>query len=203
MFTLDVKKDLKELYNPSTKIVSTVQVPPMNFLMIDGKGDPNTSSEYVLAIEALYGLAYTLKFTLKKAGKADYGVPPLEGLWWVENMAEFDINHKEKWLWTMMIMQPKIVSAEYFRQAVKEVSQKKDLSNLAKVRLECYEEGLAAQLMHIGTYAAEGPNIAKIHEYIREQGGNLGGKHHEIYLSDPRRSAPDKLKTIIRQPFSR
>jgi hypothetical protein len=201
---VDLKKRLSHLYNPSATEVAVVEVPALQFLMIDGAGDPNTAQEYKEAIEALYGVAYTLKFLLKKEQGLDYPVMPLEGLWWTPDMREFSAEHKEHWLWTMMIMQPEEVTAAHFEQARAQVQRKKDSPALAKLRLEQFHEGLAAQIMHIGPYAAEAPTIARLHAFIREQGYAFDGtrqKHHEIYLSDPRRAAPEKMKTVLRQPI--
>ncbi len=204
MTKIDYKKELKHLYNPSAKEVMIVDVPEMNFLMIDGTGNPNSAPEYQQAIEALYSIAYTLKFMLKKGEIAlDYGVMPLEGLWWTSDMAQFSVNNKEIWEWTAMIMEPEEVTEALFSQALEEVGKKKNLSVLSKVGLERYHEGLSAQIMHIGPYAAEGPTIAKLHRFFEENGYSLRGKHHEIYLSDPRKSAPEKMRTIIRQPIER
>lgn len=199
---LDLKKELKYLYNPSTKTVTVEDVPPMNFLMVDGRGDPNVSPEYTAAVEALYALAYALKFKVKKSkGGTDYAVMPLEGLWWVEDMTQFDINNKTAWQWTMMIMQPAFVTAVLFADTLREVSEKKKLPALSRVRFERFAEGRAAQIMHLGPYSAEGPTVARLHDYIRQNGHALHGKHHEIYLGDPRKTAPEKLRTVIREPF--
>jgi hypothetical protein len=176
----------------------------MNFIMVDGKGDPNTSQEYADAIEALYPVAYTIKFTCKKKYEHDFGVMPLEGLWWAEDMSTFSVHDKSSWRWTAMIMQPSVVTNEIFSQALEQVAHKKLLRSLDKVRFATYDEGRAAQVMYIGPYADEGPTITGLHEFIRQQGGVLSGSikhHHEIYLGDPRRTSPEKLKTIIRQPF--
>ena len=197
---LDLKKDLKHLYNPSTKGVVLVDVPEMQFLMIDGMGDPNTAQEYSDAVSALYSMAYTLKFLIRKELGIDYPVMPLEGLWWVEDMRAFSVDKKNDWLWTMMIMQPDIVTLEHFQEALKQVEQKKPYPGLSKIRLERFAEGLAAQIMHIGPYATEKPTVEKIHTFIQEQSYSLSGKHHEIYLGDPRKAAPEKLKTVVRQP---
>lgn len=202
---LDLRKEFKHLYNPPTKQVVEVDAPPLNFLMLDGSGDPNTAPEYGQAIEALYGLAYTLKFASKKAG-VDYPVMALEGLWWMEDMGEaygdidFDAD-KSKWLWTMMIMQPEHITQDMMDEAVAELRRKKDPPALDKVRLERFHEGLSAQIMHIGPYSAEKPTIDRVHAYIAEHGYELAGKHHEIYVGDPRRSKPEKLRTVIRQPM--
>jgi hypothetical protein len=200
MIKLDYKKDLKQLYFPPQGKFSMVEVPRMNFLMIDGHGDPNTSLQYRQVVEALYSIAYTLKFALKKQG-VEYSVPPLEGLWWMEDMREFSMLVKERWDWRMMIMQPEPVTAELVEKMAAEVQRKKDLPALAGLHFGAYDEGLAMQVMYLGAYSDEGPTIARMHDFIHQQGYELTGKHHEIYLGDPRRSAPEKLKTVIRQPM--
>lgn len=203
---IDLRRQLGHLYNPSAKDIAVVDVPAMRCLMIDGMGNPNTSQEYQQAVEALYGVAYALKFLLKKDQGADYTVMPLEGLWWAPDMAEFSAERKEAWQWTMLIAQPEAVTEALFERAREQVRRKKDSPALAKMRLETFHEGLAAQVMYIGPYAAEGPTIARLHAFIHGQGCTFDGrrqKHHEIYLSDPRRAAPDKLKTVIRQPMAR
>jgi len=199
---IDLKKELKHLYNPSAKQVSVVEVPEMNFLMIDGTGDPNTSQAYQDAVEALYSIAYALKFMVKKGKSAvDYAVMPLEGLWWVDDMTRFSMNDKDAWKWTSMIMQPEFITAGLFQEALRQVKKKKDLPALSGMRFESFYEGQAAQILYFGPYSDEGPTIERIHRFIVEQARRLRGRHHEIYLSDPRRTAPAKLKTIIRQPF--
>jgi len=203
MSKTDFKKEWKHLYRPSAKEFVVVDVPPMNFLMIDGHGDPNTAQEYKDAIEALYAVAYKLKFMSKKEKGMDYIVPPLEGLWWVENMEEFTTEDKSAWDWTMMIMQPESVTQEMFEEALKEVEKKKDPPALSRLRLETYHEGPSVQIMHIGPYDAEGPTIARMHAFIDENGYEPAGKHHEIYLGDPRKVAPERLKTVLRQPVSK
>lgn len=202
MTKVDYKKEYKELYRPSAKVVTAVTVPTFNFLMIDGQGDPNKSVAYKEAIEALYAVSYTIKFTIKKGAIGiDYGVMPLESLWWVDDMQQFDVNKKEEWKWTAMILQPPVVSDEMVAASMEVVRKKKNPPALSKMRFEKFTEGKAAQLMHIGPFSEEGPNILKVHEYITSHGHKLCGKHHEIYLSDIRRAAPEKWKTIIRQPF--
>ena len=200
MSKIDFKKELKHLYRPSTKKFVMVDVPPMNFLMIDGRGNPNTAQEYAEAIEALYAVAYKLKFMSKKALNKDYVVPPLEGLWWAEDMSAFTVDNKDAWLWTMMIMQPEWISTEMFQEVSRQVEKAKNPPALPKMKLETYREGLSAQIMYLGAYANEGPTIAQMHAFIAKIGYKPAGKHHEIYLSDPRKVAPEKLKTIIRQP---
>lgn len=202
MEKIDFKKDLKHLYKPSAKVVETVTVPEMNFCMIDGEGNPNTSSAYGEAIEALYSVSYTLKFMAKKGVLTiDYGVLPLEGLWWADDMNDFLTGNKDRWKWTMMIMQPHFVEPIMFRDAVAHSKQKKALFALDDVRFEAFEEGQAAQIMHIGPFEEERPAIEKVHDHIAAAKLTRTGKHHEIYLSDIRRAAPDKWKTIIRQPM--
>ncbi len=197
----DVKKELKHLYSPSAKEMSIVDVPEMKFLQIDGQGDPNTSREYQEAIETLYTVAYQLKFMVKKRDpELDYVVPPLEGLWWVEDMADFSTGNKDAWQWTAMIYQPDHVTRELFEEAVAQVREKKNPTALPLLRFEPYHEGLSVQIMYIGPYADEGPTIERLHAFAKEKGYKLRGKHHEIYLGDPRRTAPEKLKTVIRQP---
>lgn len=202
MTKIEWKKDFKPLYFPPAQPVM-VTVPTLQYLMIDGHGDPNNNPVYQEAIEALFSLSYTLKFAIKKAEGVEYTVFPAEGLWWEENMAAFSQEHKERWDWTMMVAQPKVVTREWVEQARAEVARKKSNPALARVRLEVYDEGPCAQLMHTGPFSAEGPNIARLHAFIAAQGFERAGKHHEIYLSDMRRTAPEKLKTVIRQPMKK
>lgn len=201
MTKIDFKKELKHLYNPSEKKVEIVDAPMMNFLMIDGSGDPNTAQEYKDAVEALFAVSYALKFMVKKERGVDYGVLPLEGLWWTEDMTQFSVENKDVWKWTSMIMQPEYVTEDLVSKALEQVEKKKNPPALPKIRFESFHEGLSAQIMHIGPYSAEGPTIERLHNFIKENGYKLKGKHHEIYLSDPRRSAPERMKTVIRQPM--
>lgn len=203
MQTIDLKKELKLLYAALPGKCMLIEVPPLNFLMIDGTGNPNTAPEYAEAVQALYTLAYTIKFSLKKAGIADYPVMASEGLWWMEDMTRFSVERKDDWLWTMMIMQPDVVTPQVVEAARAEAKKKKPSPALDRVRLERYAEGLSAQIMHIGPYSAEAPTIQHLHGFIAESGYQRRGKHHEVYLGDPRRTAPEKLKTIIRQPVSK
>jgi hypothetical protein len=196
----DWKKDLKHLYFPPQGKFTFADVPPLNFLMVDGHGDPNTAPEYADAVQALYGLAYTIKFALKAQG-VEFSVAPLEGLWWMPDMAQFSDKDKGAWDWTMMILQPDAVTEAVVEAARAEAQKKKGLPALVKARLESYHEGLAVQTLYLGAYADEGPTIAAMHRFAVEQGYALSGKHHEIYMGDPRRSAPEKLKTVIRQPI--
>lgn len=200
METFDWKKSFKTLYFPSVKEPALVEVPPLNAVVIDGAGDPNTSEEFRDAIEGLYGVSYTLKFMLKKRGGPEYGVMPLEGLWWTDDPALFSLDAKDRWMWTLLIGQPDFVTDADFREAAADLSRKKNPPALPKVRFERFQEGLAAQIMHIGPFSAEGPTVARLHAFIEQSGYRIEGKHHEIYLSDFRRTAPEKLKTVIRQP---
>jgi len=199
----DYKKQLSHLYGPSSRRVEIVDVPQMNFLMVDGAGDPNTSKSFSDAIEALFPLAYTLKFMVRN-GKAgiDYGVLPLEALWWADDMSVFTTGNKDAWKWTVMIMQPELITPEMVELAMEEVHRKKKPVSLHLVRFEAFTEGRAAQILHIGPFSDEGPTIEKVHSFIETSGGRMTGKHHEIYLSDIRRAAPEKWKTIVRQPLS-
>ncbi|MGD6932992.1 MAG: GyrI-like domain-containing protein [Candidatus Bathyarchaeia archaeon] len=197
---VDLKKELKHLYNPSAKEVSTVDVPAMNFLMVDGEGAPS-SPQYMQSIEALFTVSYTLKFMVKKGSGVDYAVMPLEGLWWMDNMKEFSTERKDEWKWTSMIMQPEYVKEADVKTAIEQAHKKKDLPAIDKVRFENFKEGLAAQIFYVGPYSAEGPTVTKIHDYIHKTGHELSGKHHEIYLNNAAKVAPEKLKTIIRQPM--
>ncbi|MGF1504172.1 MAG: GyrI-like domain-containing protein [Anaerolineae bacterium] len=199
---LDLKKELQHLYKPSKKDFSVVDVPPLAYLMIDGEGNPNTSAAYADAVSALYGRSYAIRSAAKADPGITFTVMPLEGLWWMEDMSRFSAENKDEWLWTMMILQPEFVTAAMV-EAAREVavSKKEDLAGLRDVRFETYDEGRSAQILYVGPYTQEAPTIAALHAFISEQGGMLAGKHHEIYLSDPRRTAPEKLKTAIRQPF--
>ena len=201
MSKVDFKKEFKELYSLPKKFI-VVDVPEMQFLMVDGHGDPNTEQEYKDAVEILYAVAYKMKFISKKTLAKDYVVPPLEGLWWADDMDSFSsARDKSQWDWTMMIMTPDWISTEMFDEALEQVRKGKNPASLDKIRLERYHEGLAVQIMHIGSYDDEGPTLAKMHsEFIPDSGYIENGKHHEIYLSDPRRVVPEKLKTVLRQP---
>ena len=210
MKILDLKKQFKHLYQPSAKKIETVRVPKLQFAMIDGaieKGQaPGTSPIFAEATQALYSLSYTLKFMLKKrkTNAIDYPVMALEGLWWVED-GFFDITVKDNWFYTLMIMKPDIITKELFEEAREQVRKKKgDSEMLSKLRLAHFEEGLCVQVMHIGPYTTEPATIERMKEFMKENGlrDNVGpiGKHHEIYISDPRKAAPDKMKTVLRHP---
>jgi hypothetical protein len=202
MKKIDYKKELKHLYRPSAKKVVVVDVPAMNFLKIDGKGNPNSSASFQEATEALFAVSYRLKFMIKKGEQqVDYGVMPLEGLWWADDMTAFSVDKKDDWKWTLMMMQPEYVTAELVAEAMELVKKKKNPHALPLMRFEAYAEGQAAQIMHVGPFAEEGPTVEKVHDFIDENGFERSGLHHEIYLSDIRRAAPEKWKTVVRQPF--
>ncbi len=172
--------------------------------MIDGIGDPETSKDFQDAVQALYSIAYTIKFGRKKRGEeSDYKLSPLEGLWWSDNMSDFASGARDKWQWTVMVAQPDFITKTEVAKAAKDAASKKELPSLLKVRFEKWKEGECAQIMHVGPYSTEKATIEKLHAFIWENGGELTGKHHEIYLGDPRRAAPEKLKTILRQPLTR
>ena len=175
----------------------------MNFVMIDGEGNPNTSQAFKDAVESLFSLSYTLKFMVKKGEIAiDYAVLPLQALWWSDDISAFVAGNKDLWKWTVMIMQPEFITDLLVELAIKELQQKKKLSVLSMVRFEAFKEGKVAQTMHIGHFSEEAPIIERVHSFIENSDSQRIGKHHEIYLSDMRRAAPEKWKIIIRQPMS-
>ncbi len=199
----DLPKGLQSLYFPTGKDPAFVDVPSMQYLMVDGGGDPNSDRRFQDAIGALYGTAYTIKFAAKKAGTPGIPVMPLEGLFWTGAGEGLELGAKEGWNWTLMLMESEAVTRKLFQASVKELRERKDPPGLDRLRFETWREGKAAQVLHIGPYAAERPTIERLHAFIRDRGYRLSGKHHEIYLGDPRRSAPEKLKTVVRQPVSR
>jgi hypothetical protein len=209
METLDLRKQWKHLYNPSAKKVELVQVPRFQFAMIDGviepEHGPGSSPSFQAAMEALYGISYTLKFTVKlrKENPVDYPVMALEGLWGVDNFdrATFDITLPAGWQYTVMIMQPELIGQELFQEGLAQLRKKRgDQPAFAQLRLESFEEGPAIQTMHLGPYATEMETIAKMDAFADANGYTLHGRHHEIYLGDPRKAAPEKLKTVLRHP---
>ena len=213
MEILDLKKDLKFLYLPSAKKVETVQVPCLQFAMIDGEIEkdegPGTSPGFADATQALYGISYTLKFMIKKRKEhaVDYPVMALEGLWWVED-GVFDISVKDNWFYTLMILQPDIVTQEVFEDGLAAVRRKRgDTPSLSRLRLVTFEEGLCMQVMHIGPYSTEPTTVEQMQIFATENGYRdqvgLGGKHHEIYMGDPRKANPAKLKTVLRHPIEK
>lgn len=203
MDKIDFKKTLKALYQPPAGRFSLVEVPRLAFVMVDGTGDPNVAPAYASAVQWLYSVSYGLKFVSKKELARDYAVPPLEGLWWADDMNSFLTRDKSAWSWTMMIMQPGWITPDMFRAAVEKAGKKLGASP-ASLRLEEYEEGLSVQILHVGSYDDEGPVLRRLHEeFLPENALTETGHHHEIYLSDPRKVAPEKLKTVLRQPVRR
>ena len=205
MSPVDLVRQLKPLYTPSPRHPSIVEVPELSFLMIDGRGDPSSSEAYQDALAALYGIAFTLKFALKKsAPERDFKVAPLEGLWWGDaerpSMDQLQAD-RDAWNWTMMIAMPDEVTSAEVSDAAAAAARRRSLPAAGGIRLARFAEGLAAQIMHVGPYSAEAPTIERLHAFADEQGYDLRGRHHEIYLGDPRRTAPERLKTVIRHPI--
>ena len=200
---IDFKKKLKQCYNPSDKEPTIVKIPKMQFLMIEGIGTTQSES-FQEAIQGLFGVSYKIKFISKKEKGTDYVVMPLEGLWWADDMSDFVKGHKDKWKWILMIMQPDFITHAVFDAAMEEVRKKNNTDALNLLRLDDCEEGLSAQILHMGPFSEEHQNIIRIHDLIKINDGKFDGqrqRHHEIYLSDFRKAAPEKLKTILRQPF--
>ncbi|SFB05109.1 hypothetical protein SAMN05216266_10454 [Amycolatopsis marina] len=198
----DIKKAHKKLYSPPSRDFTVVDVPEFRYIAADGRGDPNTSPAYANAVEALYGVAYTLKFASKNTLGRDFVVGPLEGLWRADDPAVFRARRKEEWEWTMLISQPDWVTEDMVQAAIDNVSKKKANPALDDVRLRTLVEGTCVQILHIGSYDDETPTLERLHDhYLPENGLTFNGDHHEIYLSDPRRTPPAKLKTILRQPI--
>ena len=209
MKTLDLRKQYKGLYSPPAKRVVEVKVPRLKFIMLDGEIEPGTtpthSESFGTAMMAMYGVAYTLKFTskLRKTNPIDYPVMAMEGLWWVKS-GKWSFESKEPWSYTLMMMVPAHITPAMFRQAVADVRAKRgENPALARLRLEAFSEGRCIQMMHIGPYAEEPRTLALMDAYMREHGLRFRGKHHEIYMGDPRRAKPEKLKTILRHAVER
>ena len=200
---IDFKKDYKDLYQPEST-PSVIDVPEMTFIAVDGKGDPNTSAEYAAAIEALYGLSYAIKMSNKSV--LEYVVPPLEGFWSV-NGAGSTTDNKDSFVWTALIRQPDFVTSEVFDAAKTSLAKKKPKLDISKARLEKFAEGLCVQVMHLGSYDNEPATIATMEQYATKNGYAIDmsdmRRHHEIYLSDPRKVAPKKLKMVIRHPIKK
>ncbi|GAA1318950.1 GyrI-like domain-containing protein [Leucobacter albus] len=201
---IDFKKSL-DSYQAKRGVFRVVDVPELQYLMIDGHGDPNTSAEYQAALEALYPVAFKLKFASKKELGRDYVVPPLEGLWWAADMASFtEARDKSQWDWTMMIMVPEWIDEAMVADTIALVGERDAPARLADVRLERLAEGECVQTLHVGSYDDEGPVLQRLHEeFIPERGMQMRGKHHEIYLSDARRVVPERLRTVLRQSVAR
>jgi hypothetical protein len=209
MEKIDLKKALKHLYAPSPKKVELVDVPAFNFVMVDGAIEPGqspgTSPSFQLAMQALYGISYTLKFMskLNKANPLDYVVMGLEGLWWVED-GKFDIRETDNWKYTVMILQPDHITQVMFQEGLTQLRKKKPSPGLDWVRFERFQEGLCVQTMHIGPYADEPATVARMDAFAEANGYTVAlGKHHEIYLGDPRKGDPAKMKTVLRHPVKK
>ncbi len=205
MIKIDLKKELKYLYSPSAKQVQVVDVPRLKFVLIDGTispGEPpGLSAAFQEAIGALYGVSYTAKFAskLRKTDPIDYPVMALEALWWTD-LGEFDPAQPQEWKWTAMIMQPEHITEQMFQEAIQQVRKKRDSAALSRVRLESFHEGLCVQVMHVGPYSEEPATMTRMAAFVQEHGYVYRGKHHEIYLGDPRRARPEKLRTVLRHP---
>ncbi|GAA1805483.1 GyrI-like domain-containing protein [Agromyces neolithicus] len=197
----DLKRAHRDLYAPSAKDFAVVDVPAMNYLAVDGSGDPNRSTAYADAVETLFGVAYAVKFRSKRGLGRDFVVGPLEGLWRAEDPAAFVTRDKASWSWTMLIAQPEWITEALVGEAVAAVRAKGEKSALDRLRLERLHEGASAQILHVGSYDDEAPTLARLHdEWMPQHGLTFNGDHHEIYLSDARRTAPAKLRTVLRQP---
>jgi hypothetical protein len=202
MEKLDLRQSSPTLYAPPRDDFVLLKVPERTFVKVDGKGDPNTVPEYEQALKWLYGISFWMKGLAKEAGK-DFVVPPLEGLWWADSAKAFTSGRRDKWRWTMMIPLPDLVGRKEFNAALRR-NEKKLGTPPDTLRLEPYEEGLSVQILHVGSYADEAPTIKRLHgRFLPDNGLKENGPHHEIYLSDPRRTAPSRLKTILRQPVKR
>lgn len=200
MEQIDLKRQMKPYWAPPRDRFTIVDVPRLQFVMIDGEGDPNTSATYARAVEWLYSLSYALKFASKKQLGRDYSVAPLEALWWADDLGDFAAGARDRWKWTAMIMQPDWITEAMFENAMGTAKRKLGEAP-ASLRFEPFEEGRSVQIMHIGPYSAEGPTIARLHgEFLPANVLVENGHHHEIYVGDPRRAAPERLKTVIRQP---
>ena len=207
MVKMDLQKELKAFYVPSARVVQVVDVPRFQFAMIDGRIEtglaPGTSPGFQQAMESLYGAVYTLKFMskLRKVDPIDYPVMALEGLWWVED-SNFDIMKKDNWVYTVMILQPDHITPELFAEALSQMRKKKgDLPAFSRLRLEAFQEGLCVQMMHVGPYETEPGTVARMEAFAAANGYTMHGKHHEIYIGNPLRAQPEKLKTILRHPI--
>jgi hypothetical protein len=199
----DLVKEHQELYSPPKDRFVILEVPELSFLMVDGTGSPEASSAFQEAIGALYSVAYTLKFTLKKERELDWKVMPLEGLFWTDDKGHMALDGKGEWNWTLLLLQPDFVTTDDVARAAEAAGKKKALPGLRRLRFEAFHEGLCVETLYLGAYADERPTIERMHAFIAGQGYALRGKHHEIYLGDPRRTKPERLRTVIRQPVCR
>ncbi|WP_125777592.1 GyrI-like domain-containing protein [Antribacter gilvus] len=203
MSTYDIKKDRKELYAPGARDFTAVDVPELGYLMADGRGDPNTATAYAEAVEALYTASYAVRAVAKTQLDKVHTVGPLEGLWSAEDLAVFRTRDKDSWDWTMMIVQPGWITRDVVDEALAVATEKKGLPALGRLRFEAFAEGRCVQILHVGSYDDEGPTLERLHdEYLPAHGLEPRGRHHEIYLSDARRTEPARLRTILRQPVA-
>ncbi|NUS14713.1 MAG: hypothetical protein HOY69_25505 [Streptomyces sp.] len=204
MAPYDVKRERKEFYAPKNTAWAVVDVPAQQFIAADGTGNPNTAPAYADAVQALYAVAYTLKFAAKRTEGGDFVVAPLEGLWWADRPEAFTSGAKDDWSWTMLISMPSWITAETIEEARQTALAKKKLPAVSRVRHLTLHEGLSAQVLHIGSYDDEAPVLHELHHtWLAANGLRPTGLHHEVYLSDPRRTAPEKLRTVLRQPVER
>jgi hypothetical protein len=203
MTKIDLKKDLEQFYTASPEQISLVEVPPLRYLMAEGQGDPNTAPAFREATETLFRLSYALKFRVKKEQRVDYTVMPLERLWSVNgNQTACTGGRRDEWKWTLMILQPDFIT-QYMVAAAREAAQaENNAPPLYNTTFGRHIDGESAQILHVGPYSEEAATIARLHRFIKEKGYHFGGKLHQIYLSDPRRTPPDRLRTILRQPIS-
>lgn len=200
--TMDYRRELGELYE-AREDPTLIEVPSIDYLAIDGHGDPNGSAPFRRAVDALCAVAYALKFKVRALPDGvDFAVMPLEGLWWIPNARVWDFDDKSDWDWTLMLAQPAIVTEELVADTLKAVRARRRMKALDLVRFEPFEEGTCAQLLHRGPFSAERPTLERLYDFIRREGSMPVGKHHEIYLTDPQRTAPERMRTIIRQPVS-
>lgn len=200
MDKIDFKKSMKALYDAPVGRFARIDVPQLRYVMVDGEGNPNTAAAYKIAVEWLFSVSFAMKFASKRELGKDYVVPPLEGLWWADDPADFVARRKEHWRWTMMVMVPDFVGQRLYEAAFAKTRTKLTEPPVS-LRLNSLTEGLSLQTLHVGSYDDEGPILAHLHdELMLAEKLGFNGKHHEIYLSDPRKTPPGKLKTILRQP---
>ena len=200
---IDFKRTIAS-YHARRDVLEVVDVPDLQYLMVDGHGDPNTTPEFAAAVAALYPVAYALKFASRRELGRDHVVMPLEGLWWSDDMESFTATRdKSRWDWTLMIMLPDWVDTEMFESTVAKTAAKDRPARLDEVRLERLSEGTCVQTLHVGSYDDEAELLARMHkEFIPDPGLRMTGRHHEVYLSDARRVPPEKRRTILRQPVA-
>lgn len=204
MEKLDLKKELKSFYKPSRNKTEIVTLPEFNYAMVSGKGNPNDNPDFENAVGALYSVCYTMKFACKKLpGKGDFVVMPLEGFWYMESGNDFNLENKDEWLWDLGILLPDFIGEELFEKSKGEAFRKKGHPEIKNVSFVKITEGLSMQTLYVGPYSEEHEVIAGMHKFAENNGYKLRGKHHEIYLGDPRKTAPEKLKTILRQPLDK